>query len=118
MKVVSIQAAGVPIVECVDAIASVDDALGLISACIERDSQRLLIDARCLPEAFFDLRSRFAGELIQKFENYRLRLAVVFAPDTKRSERFEQFLAEARRGRGFRAFTAREDAEAWLSAPS
>jgi hypothetical protein len=75
-----------------------------------------LIDSTILPEACFELRSRFAGEFIQKIQNYRIRLAAVFPLESSNGrERFGQFLAEARRGHGFRAFTNRLDAEAWLS---
>ncbi|MBI1818232.1 MAG: DUF4180 domain-containing protein [Deltaproteobacteria bacterium] len=106
---------GVRIVECTDSITRVDDALDLIAACIERGSTRLLIDSRHLPAAFFDLRSKFAGEFLQKLQNYRLRVAAVFLSEHEYGERFSEFLSEAKRGNSFRAFTVRTDAEAWLA---
>lgn len=115
MKIRVSELAGVRILECVEQITRVDDALSLIAASVEHASHRLLVDSRRLPEAFFELRSLFAGELIQKFQNYHIRLAVIFDPEAKHTERFEEFLLEARRGRSFRAFTHRGDAEAWLS---
>ena len=54
------------ILECASAIDGVDDAIGLVTACIEHGTNRLLIDARWLPDAFFDLRTRSAGEFLQK----------------------------------------------------
>ena len=75
---------------------------------------RLFIDSASFPAAFFDLSSRFAGEFIQKMQNYHIRVATVFASDTAHGERFTEFLREARRGQGFRAFADRADAEAWL----
>ncbi len=116
MKTRVSELAGVRIVECVEQITRVDDALSLIAACREHDADRLLVDSRNLPDAFFELRSLFAGEFIQKFQNYHIRLAVIFAPEAKHTERFEEFLFEAKRGRSFRTFTHRGDAEAWLSA--
>jgi uncharacterized protein DUF4180 len=105
---------GVRIVECVDAIGSVGDALDLIAACMERHATRLLLESRNLPLAFFDLRSGFAGEFVQKLQNYHIRLAGVFPSDLGYSERFCEFLSEAKRGRSFRVFAARSEAEAWL----
>lgn len=107
---------GVRVVECLGAIGSTSDALALISACIEHDSTRLLLEDRHLPAAFFELRSGFAGEFIQKIVNYRMQLAVVFTDVPSHGERFEQFVSEARRGRDFRAFDERVEALAWLGA--
>jgi hypothetical protein len=115
MEVEVLDRDGVRIVECTDLIARVDDALELIAACIERHSTRLLLDSRHLPAAFFDLRSKFAGEFLQKLQNYRLRVAAVFPSEHEYSERFSEFLSEAKRGNSFRAFTVRADAEAWLA---
>jgi hypothetical protein len=100
---------------CVEPITRVEDALGLVAACMEHDSERLLLESDRLPAAFFDLRSGFAGEFLQKFVNYQIRLAGVFPSEDGYSERFREFLLEARRGRGFRVFAARAEAEAWLA---
>jgi len=108
--------AGAParVVECLQPITRLDDALDLIGACHEQDAHLLLIDSEILPEAFFDLRTRLAGELLQKFYNYGLTVAAVFGADRPYTERFEEFLSEARHGTGFRIFAKRSDAEAWL----
>jgi Domain of unknown function (DUF4180) len=115
MQVELIERDGVRIVECVGPIARVGDALELVAACVERDATRVLLESRHLPPAFFELRSGFAGELLQKLQNYRLRLAGVFPQDADYGERFREFLLEARRGRSFRVFAARAEAEAWLA---
>jgi len=115
LKSAVLEQAGVRIVEWLDPIDRVDDALNLVSACFESDARRLLLDSSHLPAAFFDLRTRFAGEFLQKLENYQIRLAGLFPHDHAYGERFTEFLSEARRGRRFRAFFARADAEAWLA---
>jgi hypothetical protein len=116
VKTVLCDRGGVRVVECLEPIAKTGDALELISACIENGATGALLDDRYLPPAFFELRSGFAGEFVQKLVNYKLQLAVVFADPSKHGERFEQFVGEARRGRGFRAFDDRESALAWLAA--
>ena len=115
MKLERLERNGVPILECTEPIARVEDALDVVSGCVEHGTNRLLVDSRRLPPAFFDLRSGFAGEFLQKLVNYGVRLAGVFASEDGYPERFREFLLEAKRGRAFRVFANREDAEAWLS---
>ena len=103
-----------PFTECEIDIRRVDDALELVTACIEQDTGRLLIEAARLPDEFFDLKTRFAGEFIQKLQNYRLKLAIVVPADADHGERFAEFVREARGGNGFRVFDDRVGAEAWL----
>lgn len=57
-------------------IATMDDALDLIGSAFQ-GAEVVAVPAVRLDERFFSLGTRFAGELMQKFVNYRLRLAVV-----------------------------------------
>jgi hypothetical protein len=41
------------------------------------DSGRMIIHDKSLHPDFFDLKTRVAGEILQKFSNYRMRLAIV-----------------------------------------
>jgi hypothetical protein len=114
MRLDTFERDGARILECADAIGP-RDALELVVACLEHDATRLLVESRFLPPEFFDLKTGFAGELLQKMQNYGIRLAGVFPSEEGSGERFRELLREARRGRGFRAFAAREDAEVWLA---
>ncbi len=107
--------AGARIVECTEAIARPADALALVAACIENASLRLLIESRWLPPQFFELRTQFAGEFLQKLENYHIRLAAIIPPAPAHGERFREFLLEARKGRSLRVFEERREAEDWLA---
>lgn len=49
----------------------------LIGACFGTDATLVVIPAERLAPDFFALRTGFAGEVFQKFQNYRLRLAIV-----------------------------------------
>lgn len=103
-------------VVCAEPITRVDEVLDLVSACMEHGARGVLVEATDLPEAFFALRSRFAGEFVQKLLNYGIRLAAAIEPDPARGDKFAAFVAEARHGRQFRVFDARVDAEVWLAA--
>jgi hypothetical protein len=102
-------------VEWTSPLQNAEEATDLVAASMEHDTDRLLLDAGVLPPAFFELRTRFAGEFLQKLQTYRLRTAIVMSPDADRGERFGQYLQEARRGHFCRFFTSREDALAWLA---
>jgi hypothetical protein len=106
---------GAPILVCANAIGQAGDALALVTACVEHGTHRVLLEARQLPADFFALRTGFAGEFLQKLQNYGVRLAVVFPQDVEHGESFRAFLLEAKRGRSFRAFSERSEAEAWLA---
>jgi len=114
VRIERLERGGLVILEIAGGLARVDDALEVVSASYSADTDRVLVEADALPADFFALRTRFAGELLQKLANYGLRLAGVFPPERDYDERFREFLREARGGRAFRAFDAREDAEAWL----
>lgn len=71
--------AGVPVLVCDPAgppIATESDALDLIGAAF-LGATTVAVPAERLDPAFFALGTRFAGEVMQKFVNYRLRLVVV-----------------------------------------
>jgi hypothetical protein len=57
-------------------IATMDDALDLIGATYQ-GAEVVAVPAVRLDERFFSLGTRFAGDLMQKFVNYRLKLAIV-----------------------------------------
>ncbi|MDZ5443682.1 DUF4180 domain-containing protein [Micromonospora sp. 4G57] len=73
------QRMGVPVLVCDPAgppVATVADALDLIGAAF-LGAEVVAVPASRLDPDFFALDTRFAGEIMQKFVNYRLRLAVV-----------------------------------------
>ena len=74
-----IERRGVPVLVCDDEgapIAGVQDALDVIGAAFSR-ADVVAVPAARFDEEFFRLRSGLAGEIMQKFVNYRMRLAVV-----------------------------------------
>ena len=88
--------------------------MDVVAACFEQSRQDLLIDRQALPAKFFDLRTGVTGELVQKLNQYGIRLACV-VPDLRvQPERFQEFAREVNRGSRARFFESREDAVGWL----
>ncbi|MFG1779920.1 DUF4180 domain-containing protein [Micromonospora sp. NPDC049048] len=71
--------AGVPVLVCDPhgpPVTTEQDALDLIGAAF-LGAQLVAVPAGRLDASFFSLGTRFAGEIMQKFVNYRIRLVVV-----------------------------------------
>ena len=79
-------------------IATERDALDLIGAAF-LGATVVAVPAGRLDPAFFTLGTRFAGEVMQKFVNYRLRLAVVgdISAHLERSGALRALVAESNR---------------------
>ncbi|GHG09044.1 hypothetical protein GCM10017783_22050 [Deinococcus piscis] len=95
-------------------LSSGEATLELVGLSWEHGSELLLLDGALLPPEVFDLKCGLAGELAQKFSNYRLQVAAVLPPSAELGERFREFMTETNRGRIFGLFADREAAEAWL----
>ncbi len=76
---------------------------------------RVLADRALIDEKFFDLKSGFAGELAQKFTNYRMRMAVYGSFKFIENLALKAFIYESNLGRTVRFFPDRESALDWLS---
>jgi len=75
-------------------------ALDLIGDAMGRDAQVVAVPAERVADEFFRLRSGVAGEVMQKFVNYRLRLAVVgdVSRHTAESTALRDFVHETNQG--------------------
>ncbi len=94
-----------------------DDAGLVLEVCFANRVRLALLYPENLTDSFFDLSSGEAGSILQKLRNYRVRLAIVWPPDTVRfSSRFGEMVAEEERGRNFAIFATRDAARAWLAA--
>jgi hypothetical protein len=89
--------------------ADISPALGLSL----RHRGLVVTEANLGPD-FFDLRTRFAGELLQKFVNYRAKLAIVIADPPAHGERFGELVHEHETHPHVRFFTSEADARSWL----
>jgi len=80
-------------------IQSEQDALDIIANIgYLYDSNKIIIHKESLSEAFFDLKTGLAGDILQKFSNYRMQLVVVGDFSQYTSMRLKEFLLESNKG--------------------
>jgi hypothetical protein len=89
--------------------SDISDALG---ACIGAGG--LILTENDLAQEFFDLRSGLAGELFQKFINYKLRVAIVLPDPEAYGERFSELAYEHTSHSMIRFVRSQDEARAWL----
>ena len=89
---------------------NISDALG---ACI--GAAGLILTEEDLAREFFDLHSGLAGELFQKFTNYKLRVAIVLPDPEAYGERFSELAYEHMTHNIIRFVPTKDEAKAWLA---
>jgi len=76
--------------------ANTDDILQLmVDAGYTHSVQSMIIHAESLLPEFFDLKSGIAGEILQKFSNYRMKLAIVGDFSEIKSKSLRDFIRES-----------------------
>jgi hypothetical protein len=94
---------GIQILECAPAgekLKSERDAIELIGEAGRCGASLVVIPTERLDDDFLRLRTRIAGEIVQKFVTYRLRLAIVgdISRHVNESSALRDFVREANRG--------------------
>ncbi|MBD2867252.1 DUF4180 domain-containing protein [Paenibacillus arenilitoris] len=83
-------------------IADVQSALDLIATAWHvKESDRIVMPKSLISEKFFDLKTGLAGEILQKFINYNVKLAVVGDFSAYASESMQAFIFECNKGASF-----------------
>jgi hypothetical protein len=80
-------------------IRSAEEALDLMGSLYYQGFDKIILYQENLCPEFFDLENGMAGEILQKFSNYRMQLAVVgdFSRHSRKSVR--DFIYESNQGR-------------------
>ncbi|ANY71393.1 DUF4180 domain-containing protein [Paenibacillus ihbetae] len=80
-------------------IDDVQSALDLMATVqYETGSDRIVIHKSLISERFFDLSTRLAGDILQKFMNYRAKLAIVGDFSVYSSRSLRDFIYESNNG--------------------
>lgn len=81
-------------------ITDVQSALDLMATVsYEVGCDRIIIHKSLITEEFFDLKTRLAGEILQKFINYQTRIAIIGDFSTYSSKSLRDFIYECNKGK-------------------
>ncbi len=80
-------------------INTIGDGIDLIGNMYYNDFKGVIVYEENIVPDFFDLKNKMAGEILQKFSNYRLQLVIVgdFSKYSKKS--IKDFIYESNKGR-------------------
>ena len=76
-----------------------EDAAELLMNCLYQGADAMLVDETNLPPAFFDLKTKLAGDILQKFSTYNGRLAIVGDFTKYDSKSLKDFIYESNKQR-------------------
>ncbi len=91
-KVAEIQAEGL-------VLTSVEDGLSLLGDLYYQGFDKIILHEENIVPEFFDLKTKLAGEVLQKFVQYRMPLAVVGDFSKYTSKSLRDFIYECNQGR-------------------
>ena len=80
-------------------INNVQDVLDLFGELYGQYYDGIILCERNITPDFFDLQTKLAGEILQKFSNYRIRLVIVGDWSKYTSRSLEAFICESNRGK-------------------
>jgi len=98
MKIEIIKLKGVGIAEIKSdrvEIRKVQDVLDLMADCDYQGARKIILHEKNIIADFFDLKTGFAGEILQKFSNYFVELAIVGDFSKYSSQSLQDFIYES-----------------------
>ncbi len=80
-------------------IHNIEDGIDLLGSLYYQYFDGIILHDANITPSFFDLSTGIAGEILQKFSTYRVRLAIVGDFSTYTSKSLNDFIYESNRGR-------------------
>ncbi|MPM01815.1 hypothetical protein SDC9_48055 [bioreactor metagenome] len=88
---------------------TVQDMLDVMVGCSWDGAEIIVIEEKHLLPEFFELKSGIAGEMLQKFSNYRLRLGIIGDFSKYDSKSLRDFIRESNRSERILFVESEED---------
>lgn len=76
-------------------IKETQDALDIMAESVYSDASRIILKDKNLTPEFFDLKTGLAGEILQKFSNYNVRLSIIGDFTKYKSRSLQDFIFES-----------------------
>ncbi|WP_025142136.1 DUF4180 domain-containing protein [Pedobacter jeongneungensis] len=80
-------------------INNIEDGLDLLGNLYYQDFGKIIIHKQNITPDFFDLKNGIAGEILQKFSNYRVSLAIIGDFGAFESKSVKDFIYESNKGK-------------------
>ena len=80
-------------------INNIEDGIDLLGNVYYQGFDKMILYEKNLTPEFFDLKTKMAGEILQKFSNYRMRLIIVGDFTRYESKSLKDFIFESNNGR-------------------
>jgi hypothetical protein len=113
MEIIAHSVNEIKIAEIVSAdiiIRSAQDGLDLLGNIYYQGFDKLIIYEKNLTPEFFDLKTKIAGDILQKFSNYRMSLAIVGDFEKYQSKSIRDFIFESNKTKHINFSETLEDA--------
>ena len=96
-------------------ITNPEDGLQLVVDLYYQNFDRMILHEKTITPDFFDLKTGLAGEILQKFSNYRVRLAIIGDFSAYTSKSIKDFMYESNQRRQINFVHTRNEAMERLS---
>lgn len=96
-------------------IKDVQSAIDMAMSVYETGTSKIIINKELVCEDFFILSTNIAGEILQKFTNYHIKMAIYGDYSSYTSKALKDFIFESNRGNDFFFVTSKEEALQKLS---
>jgi len=89
---------GQKIAEILSGSVVLENPRGILDIMANCGAKNIILHKENIHPDFFDLRTGFAGEVLQKLVNYQVRLAIVGSFSDIKSDSFQSLITESNRG--------------------
>ncbi|WP_373741350.1 DUF4180 domain-containing protein [Neisseria sp.] len=83
-------------------LSSVEDGLDLLGNLAHQGFDKIILHEKNIAPDFFDLKTGTAGNILQKFAQYQMSLAIIGDFSKFESKRLDDFIFESNKGRQIR----------------
>ncbi|PKK35332.1 alpha/beta hydrolase [Siphonobacter sp. SORGH_AS_0500] len=80
-------------------ITTLEEATDLLGNIYYQGFDKVIIHAQNITPAFFDLKTKLAGEILQKFSTYRVQLIIIGDFGAYESKSLKDFMFESNKGK-------------------
>ncbi len=91
-------------------VKTAQDGLDLLGDAYYQGYDKMILHMKNITPSFFDLKNGLAGEILQKFSNYRFRLVIVGDFSQVESKSLSDFIRESNNGKLVNFLSSRDEA--------